>query len=561
MKFYSVIIWMIFGASSAFGLVDMKNGNYSKSFVDFKIESSLFPLTLERTYSSRSIYRGLLGMGWCSNLETRVEVLPDGLPKIVICGGGLEVFYSNRKQKPNIGYQVNEIIRVVKKQNKTLTASYFAKLKKKLMRDQTLRAEFLRAYNIKGKLQPKGVYFANGIKDDVLQYNQQGFFKRTQPGGVQQFFRVSDGRMIQISDRLGNYFKINWRNGKPAYLIDNKGRKVSFNYKNNRITVKDGSRQLALYQMKDGNLQSANLKSGVYQYSYDDLHNLKSSVFYSSKKDTKPIKESLTYNTQKDWVTSFTNARKCIETYDYKTDPRNSNHYWTTLVKKCGDIVTNKSRYEYWNKKNKQGRVYLSRARQDVNGSITDIIYDSQFQKATRVNQNGLITTYDFYKKGKYKGLLRKKGNPLVSIHYKSYHSKCRKPNKVLMSTNSKSRSVSQNNTQELKITFNQASCYTQKIERSDGRWVQLNHDDQGRIEDIKDQSGKQIQITWHPHFNVPQQISQVGVGLVSLNIDSKTGETKGFKNNSDPVTIGNVMSVFNGFLEIINPVASQIRI
>ena len=54
---------------SVFGIVDTRSAGYSKTFVDFRSPGTGFLLTAERTYNSRSLYNGLFGFGWCSNLE------------------------------------------------------------------------------------------------------------------------------------------------------------------------------------------------------------------------------------------------------------------------------------------------------------------------------------------------------------------------------------------------------------------------------------------------------------------------------------------------------------
>ena len=46
----------------------------------------------------------------------------------------------------------------------------------------------------------------------------------------------------------------------------------------------------------------------------------------------------------------------CKETYAYqssKDDPRN--HYWSTVIKKCGKKVTNRSKYEFWHRLKSDG--------------------------------------------------------------------------------------------------------------------------------------------------------------------------------------------------------------
>ena len=95
-----VLMFLALGfAFSAGALVDTKSGNYKKTFVDFDLKGAVFPLVMERTYNSRSLYRGLFGMGWCSNIETRVHVLPDNSVQLTECGGGQEILFLTKNSQ------------------------------------------------------------------------------------------------------------------------------------------------------------------------------------------------------------------------------------------------------------------------------------------------------------------------------------------------------------------------------------------------------------------------------------------------------------------------------
>ena len=43
------------------------------------------PLILTRHYSSRSLYRGYFGFGWCSNIEYNMEILSPGEVRLYHC--------------------------------------------------------------------------------------------------------------------------------------------------------------------------------------------------------------------------------------------------------------------------------------------------------------------------------------------------------------------------------------------------------------------------------------------------------------------------------------------
>lgn len=68
--------------------VNMKDGNYSRTFTDVGI--------LSRTYSSNSIHNGLFGYGWCSDLEQRLELISESEIRLDHCGVS-STFYQTRK--------------------------------------------------------------------------------------------------------------------------------------------------------------------------------------------------------------------------------------------------------------------------------------------------------------------------------------------------------------------------------------------------------------------------------------------------------------------------------
>ena len=539
----------------AFGLVDTINGNYSKTFVDFEIKGSAFPLKLERTYNSRSLYKGLFGMGWCSNLETRVDVLPDGTPQMTVCGGGLEVAYLAKNKSQNVSVQVDKIIAAVKKQNKNLSSSYFAKLKGKLMKSKVLRSEFLRAYQVRGAPVKGTLYMAEGRRNDTLEFNPKGHFKRILPSGSFQFFSLQSGRLIQVSDRTGNYVKFSWSGEKILSAVDNKGKKLVFQYDNNgrMKSIKGFGKKLADYKITKDKLEEAQNQDGLYQYEYDDLYNL-TQITYPAGKGSKPKTEKLTYNEKKDWVTSFTNKKGCVEKYNYQTNPNDQNHFWADVRKQCGKVITNKSRYEFWNKKGPTGALYLHRARQDINGAVKDITYHPQFKRPLAVSQNNFSTKYAFYANG----LLKQKTLPNQKMTFKNYHTRCRKPQQVVIENFAGKKMVGK---QVMKIQYFDKSCLMEKASRSDGRWVHLQRDESGRIGLMKDQSGRAVEVAYDDFTDKPRVISQKGVGSITLDYDPSTGKSKGLKKGSDFLVAAQVLRVFNGFLEMIRPVAGEVSI
>src|SRR5688572_26848118 len=117
-----ILLSLIFASIPAFALVDMRNANYSDSWTDIEAPGSGFPLKVVRAYNSRSLFNGIFGFGWCSDIETSLEATPEGNVKITECGDGAEIIYRARDfSKEEVSETVNKILDAVKKESPTQT--------------------------------------------------------------------------------------------------------------------------------------------------------------------------------------------------------------------------------------------------------------------------------------------------------------------------------------------------------------------------------------------------------------------------------------------------------
>jgi len=82
---------------AANAMVDMRNANYSNSWVDLELSGSGYDLRVSRTYNSRTLFNGIFGFGWCSDFETKLEVTPEANLKMTECGAGRETYYMPRE--------------------------------------------------------------------------------------------------------------------------------------------------------------------------------------------------------------------------------------------------------------------------------------------------------------------------------------------------------------------------------------------------------------------------------------------------------------------------------
>ena len=541
-----ILISIFIFAFQAQGLIDTKNANYTKTFVDIALPGAGLPLLVERTYNSRSLYKGMFGYGWCSNLETRLEVMPDNTLMVVECGGGAEISYVSKSAKGDRSLMIEKIMAEVKKK-KGLSRKYIKQVERDLKKSALLQSELIRAFRLKGKAQSGGVYQALGRQNDTIQFTGNQY-KRFLPNGQMQFFNKK-GLFIKEMDKSGNWIKIQRKKGLIVKVMDNKGRSLQFKRKKGVLTINGPNRTRAQYTVSNDNLVKVlNSKNEKFQYFYDNYHNLTKTRYPDN------TYEALTYNTDRDWVVSFQDRRGCREKYKYITNKRNKDHYWTDVKKTCGKRVTNVSRYEFWNKKKKDGSKYLYRAKQEVNGQIADITYDMKTGSPLSVTRNRITVRYAYHTNG----FLKSRSEPGRKVLFSQYNNKCKKPTQVVVQYIQGKKVNRQIRTA---ISYDPKKCHLVMAKQNNtGRWVSVKRDHRGRISEMRDQSKKRIIVAYNEKYSKPKKITRPGVGSIQVFYD-QNGQVDTSKTRTNPTVAAQVASVFNGFLEIISPVASDITI
>ena len=535
----------------SYGLVDTKSAGYSKTFVDFSFKGLGFDLKIDRAYNSRSLYNGFFGFGWCSNFETRLTVLPDNSIKSTECGGGMEIFYHPKNKKADVNLQVNLILKQIQKRKVKMKNKSLKKLRQDLLQSQTLRADFIGALDIKGKATDGTTYFANGRFNEFVIF-KNGRFYRTLPSGASEVFN-SKGQITRTFDKFGSSLDVAWRSDK-VIITNNKGRRITLLLDQNSGKVKQanfGKKVVARYKYngKEDLTYVKNSYNEEFLYAYDSLHNL-TTITYPDK-----TTEKLAYNKNKDWVISFTNRKNCLENYTYGKNPKNSDHYFSKVIKTCGRKITNRSTYEFWNRSGsgKSGK-YLHRARARVNGRLTDVIYHPQFGTPVSFLKDGIRTNRKYYKNG----LLKEKSNPYRVVEYKKYSQLCRKPELVNVGyKNKKSGKIIKK--ERIVFTFKK-DCQLQMARKSKDEWIKVAHDSKGRLVKMEDQSRKIVSLSWSDKFNKPEVITRKGVGSIRI-IYTKDGQIANIKGSSGPSVLTQVSSVFNSFLQTLSPVAEEMVI
>lgn len=564
MKSVFLSLTLVF-TSSAFAIVDMKSANYSESWTDLTVPGVGYDLRINRAYNSRSLFNGLFGFGWCSDYETKVDITPESNLKLTECGAGLEVIYSAKNFNPaKVDGTIKTILAEVKKKRPDLKDDYIANLEKELKVNDFMREEFSRRMNIKGKVEDGVVYMANGKEAENVTL-KQGVYKRTLADGTYQLFDAATGRMTHMYDKNQNYLKLQWDKDILTSVADNLGRKLTFKYNPSNKKVQEivGPNGLvARYTIKGEDLvEATDAKGKKYKYTYDDVHNL-------TRIDYDNVYKALTYNKDKDWVTSFRNPKGCMETYEYvmsKDDPKN--HFWSNVVKKCGDKITNQSKYEFFHRMRPDNTsAYLYRVRTEINSSVTDIVYHETFGKPISVLRDNQKTDYTYYDNGFVK--TKKEPGRALAFEYKN---SCNKLSLLTtqifddtpLSDNKATRKTAQAKSEKIlktvktKFVYEPAKCNLLTAETSEGQAVKLQYDPQGRIAQIEDQSKKLVKIKYEAKFGKPWVVTRPGLGTIQVTYKAD-GEISKVDSKEGPNVAVQVASIFNNLLDIIAPATSE---
>ncbi len=565
MKFIAGTFAFLFSIP-AFAIVDMKSANFSESWTDLTVPGVGYDLRINRSYNSRSLFNGLFGFGWCSDYETKIEVTPESNLKLTECGGGMEIIFTPKNFSPvKIETTIKNIMAEVRRRRPDLKADYITGLEKELKTNDFMREEFSRRMNIKGKVEDGVVYLANGKEAENVTL-KAGAYKRTLNDGTYQLFDGVTGRMTHMYDKNQNYLKLAWEKDTLQSVGDNLGRKLTFRYNpsSKKVTEIIGPNNLkAVYTIKGEDLNEvADAKGKKFKYSYDDVHNLTRIDLPDGGF------KALSYNKDKDWVTSFRNPKGCIETYDYqmsKDDPKN--HFWSNVQKKCGEKITNTSKYEFFHRLRPDGTgVFLYRVRSEVNSAVTDITYHETFGKPITIVRDDSKTDYTYFENGFVK--TKKETGRMLAFEYKNT---CNKVSQLTIQLfeeaaapeTKQARKTAQAKTEKLlkttrtKFTYEQQKCNLITADTSEGQSVKLQYDAQGRISQIEDQAKKLVKIRYEAKFGKPSVVTRPGLGTINVSYKADGEISKVDSKEGSSVAI-QVAGIFNNLLDIIAPATAE---
>lgn len=541
------LIILVFALSTSVSqaIVDMKNANYSNSWIDLVLSGTGYDLKIARTYNSRTLFSGMFGFGWCSDFETSINPTPEGTVFLKECGAGQEVsFTPSNFTRKELEATVAKMIAKMKT-SRPMNDSYYKDLANQLMDNESLRLKYGTELGISTPVKEGVVFKANGREVENIVFSK-GNYQRNMPDGSSMRFSAQ-GRLTHMYDKNGNFLKFDYDKELIKEISDNNGRRLTFTYyQNKKVKSVKGPNGLNVEYKFSGLDDLSYVKNSwgnEYNYSYDETHNLTKATY----PDGTHI--ALSYDIKNDWVTSFTDRQKCVESYAYETSKEDTGHFWSSVKKVCDKETVADNKYEFWHKKRADGETFLQRVLTTVGVNTTDITYHEVFGKPTSIKKNGDKVSFDYYADG----LVKSKAT-VFSIMNFTYDPEIKKVTSVKTQFLNEKGKVAGTKSNSFKYDKKGNLVYA---ENTDGQKISMTYDHKGRISTIKDQAKKVVKIEYEEKFGKPSIVTRPGLGTITVSYKAN-GDINKVESKEGPVVAMQVASTFNNLLDIIAPASAD---
>ncbi len=537
----------------AAAVVDMKNANYTESYIDIQVTGSAYALKVQRIYNSRTVFSGMFGFGWCSEFETTLEKTPEGHLKLQECGAGQEISYRPKNDSGNsIEKTIAAVVEYYKKANPNAGGESIETLREQLRNDPSLRNRWAKQAGFLASEIKKGTVFASdNLEVETIVFDGSQYTRNLVDGSAQRF--SAEGKLTSLYDKNGNYLKIVYAGDLVKEIIDNSGKKLAFTFfptkRVKEISAPGGLKAEYKYGGEDLT-EVNNMWKNTYKFAYDDNHNVTKITFPDG------TFKALTYNQKNDWVTSFTDRAlsgvSCKESYDYGSDKTNpKDHFWSTAVKKCGNEIKNEARFEFWLKTRPDGKKVLARVLNRSLSDTLDITYHPEFGRPTQIKKDSMTTSFDYFPSG----LVREKSTATTRLVYE-YKNTFNKVSKVQTEFFDPKGKVAKKRETGF---FYDARGNLIAAQNTDGQSVKLTYDQRGRIATIIDQAKKEVQIKYEERTGRPAEITRPKLGSIAVTYKAN-GEINKVDSNDGPTVATQVASTFNNLLDIIAPASAELN-
>ncbi|RXK60632.1 RHS repeat protein [Lacibacter luteus] len=395
---------LFFITVSATAGVNIKNGNFYISYTDHDL-ARFNGMEIMRTYNSKSSEKGLFGIGWGSEIETRLYMIGDGHVLIKEFGAGSPNQFSPAETNEALITQcINQLVKAAL-QNEDIENNPAAINQFRREMRNNLEARFRKwlFYTDEGLLKPPVITEYSKWESQDLGYQQltktTAGFKRTNDDGSYDLFNnrglfigryKADGRLVysisynaanriaQLKDKGGNIF---------TFTTNKDGRVISI--KSRQGTSFYWYEGLALVKTKD-------IANNTYRHSYDSSFNM-TGIHY-----TNGASMLIEYETTTFFCKKVTEPNGNVSMYEYKTffDAEgnvNDNHYATLVLSlPKGSVKADSAYYEYEIRDKPDGSSYIYHFIYKKNSELFEELNNEQCEMPDHVLKANMKHLYTY---------------------------------------------------------------------------------------------------------------------------------------------------------------------
>lgn len=552
MKIFMLFIIFFFLTSPSQGLVNMRNGSYNENWIDIIHPSKGgYDMKISRTYSSRSLFIGIFGFGWCSFIETELKISSAGDLIFRECGGGPEtVFYPTNFDAVSPSTTAQLILDAERKESRSISSGNRSVSKKELINNSIQRFKLAKKFHLldgKSVRGRKNKFFSSASKLSFISFNGRTYQYQTASG--EKFTFNTDGYFIKHQDRAGNTVDLRYKNKRLFSITDNVGRQFQFTYDaSTRLkTIHNGSGLKASYEFSGEDLSEVtNSWKNTYFFNYDNRHNLTKVVFPGN------TEINIKYNGEKDWITEYNNRVQCTETFDYNLSSKNpKDHYWSIVNQKCPGSKTS-GKFEYLYKPgNPISGKYLSQLNSKVSDKIKNATLHPTLGEIVVLKKNRSTEKYSFDELGAKKELETKivDGNNRLFQVRKEKYTYAPNHSDIIRAIREESPAQGQRQARSaasVDYVYN-AKGLLQRAKTSDGMNINVGWNKKGFLDSLKDQKLGTLKMAYGDSGSKPEKISHNQYGAINIEY-TPSGEilsVKGTGQKSQPKKLINVLIQF----------------
>ena len=544
----NAVVLLALLASSVYGGVNLKNGNFYISYTDIVVPGTGKSLEMTRTYNSKSTEIGWFGFGWGNVFETKLIKSPDGCVVVHEHGaGGKTRFCPKNPIDPKKAAQ--KIVDVMRKKS-TLSEKTVKNLMDRLVNNAELRHVYARKYGVKSNIAKGSTLYSNERGIQEVKVTAKGFVRKSNDGNEETF--NEKGQLVSIKDK--NNYKINfiYKQNQLYSIKDNSPKQIYFTwYSNGKVkelwSAKD---KIASFKYNGDDLvYSKDVGGNEYAYEYDANHNLKKIVYNPNRKKTeKEDAMVMDYEPKTFFISKITDRNGDTTEYKYGANKKNpKDHYWTEVTKAGFNNKKVTNRYEYEIKTRPDGSRYTYRIETKINGIKTETIYSECCGLPIKIARGKVVTNFKYNDKG----LLTEKSSTrgdFVKIQYDKKHNKI-------------SRVENRNGITQFSYD---KKGNLKEAQNSTGKKVKLIYNRKGKIQKMVDRDTKtkktRVLAFTYNSLGKPVEISMQNVGKIQVAYDNY-GEIKKVESKQGHKMALQVTQAFQNLLAIVKPAGVNLNL